>query len=138
MTARIDRRRFVMALGTGWVLAPGCDSGGGPDAPGIDAAGLDVPGLDAPRPDTPGLDAPELDGGVTWSPGTIQLVIGERTSVDLAATLPAGVVRGGTFTVAADGTPLPSGMSLEASGALLLGTAAVGDTDGVVFIYEEP
>lgn len=132
MTARIDRRRFVMALGTGWALSA-CETGGAPDAPGLDVPGLDAPGLDVPE-----LDAPGLDGGVTWSPGTIQLVIGERTSVDLAATLPAGVVRGGTFSVAADGAALPPGMSLEASGALLLGTAAVGDTDGVVFMYEEP
>lgn len=137
MTARIDRRRFVMALGTGWALSA-CETGGAPDAPGLDVPGLDVPGLDAPGLDVPGLDAPGLDGGVDWSPGTLSLVIGERTSIDLSATLPSGVARGGTFSVAADGTPLPPGMSLEASGALLLGTAAVGDTDGVVFVYEEP
>ena len=117
MSARIDRRRFVLALGAGWILAPGCESSGAPDAPA-----RDVPGADAE---------------VAWSPGTIELVIGERTSVDLAATLPSGVVRGGVFSVAPDGTALPAGMSLEASGTLLLGTATVGITDGVVFVYDE-
>lgn len=137
MTVRIDRRRFVMALGTGWALSA-CETGGAPDAAGLDVPGLDAPGLDVPGLDVPGLDAPELDGGVDWSPGTLSLVIGERTSVDLSATLPASVARGGTFSVATDGAALPTGMSLDAAGILSLGTASVGITDGVVFVYEEP
>ncbi|MGE0790391.1 MAG: hypothetical protein AB7S26_32240 [Sandaracinaceae bacterium] len=133
MERAIGRRRFVLVVGTGWVVASGCDGTGAPDAAGLDAARVD-----AARRDAGTVDARATDAGTAWSPGTIQLVIGERTSVDLAATLPAGVTLGGTFAVAPEGTALPTGMTLGPDGVLRLGTATVGITDGVLFDYVEP
>jgi hypothetical protein len=130
----LTRRRFVLAMGTGWIVATGCDSPANPDGSVLDGSGRDAPGPDAVSVDAPGL----ADASVSWDPGRIELVIDERTSVELSPTLPGGVALGGSFSVAPDGTPLPSGMSLDSSGTLLLGTAGVAITDGVVFIYEEP
>ncbi|MCX8005115.1 MAG: hypothetical protein N2688_09185, partial [Burkholderiaceae bacterium] len=60
------------------------------------------------------------------------------TTYDLSATLPAGVVRGGTFGVDPSGARLPDGMTLSPAGILSLGSATVGQTTGVIFTYTEP
>lgn len=55
---------------------------------------------------------------------------------DLSLLLPAGLVRGGHFTVSPNGKPLPTGASLSPTGVLsatMAGTAA-----GVIFGYDEP
>jgi hypothetical protein len=65
-------------------------------------------------------------------------VAGTVTTYDLAATLPPGVVRGGTFGVDPSGTSLPDGITLTSAGILSLGNAKVGQTSGVIFTYTEP
>ncbi|MCS6945905.1 MAG: hypothetical protein RMK97_10930 [Sutterellaceae bacterium] len=65
-------------------------------------------------------------------------VIGQVTTYDLAATLPPGVARGGTFGVDPNGERLPEGMTLSPAGILSLGSATVGQTTGVIFTYTEP
>lgn len=63
---------------------------------------------------------------------------GSNQTLDLSLTLPAGIVKGGTFAVSATGSPLPAGMTLAANGILSVGSAAVGDTLNVSFEYTEP
>ena len=65
-------------------------------------------------------------------------VIGQITTTDLSTTLPAGIVKGGIFSVDLSGATLPQGMTLSPAGILSLGGAAVGSTSGVVFSYTEP
>lgn len=65
-------------------------------------------------------------------------VVGSGASLDLALTLPAGVVRGGVFSVSSSGASLPTGMSLTGAGILSVGSAAIGTVAGVVFSYAEP
>jgi hypothetical protein len=66
------------------------------------------------------------------------LLVGSSTSFDLNTTLPSGVAPGGIFGVDSTGAPLPTGMSLKSNGTLVVGRAAVGAVNGVVFTYEEP
>jgi hypothetical protein len=56
--------------------------------------------------------------------------------MDLAATLPAGVARGGTFGVSSAGAPLPAGMTLSSAGILAIGNATAGEVVGVIFTYQ--
>jgi hypothetical protein len=72
-----------------------------------------------------------------WDVGAVYFDVNDA-AFDLAATLPAGVVRGGTFGVSTSGAALPSGMSLSASGILSVGSATAGPVVGVVFTYAEP
>jgi hypothetical protein len=58
--------------------------------------------------------------------------------MDLAATLPAGVARGGSFGVSSSGAALPAGMTLSSAGILAIGSATAGDVVGVVFTYQVP
>jgi hypothetical protein len=58
--------------------------------------------------------------------------------LDLAATLPTGVARGGTFGISQSGATLPTGMTLTSAGILSVGTATIGEVIGVVFTYAEP
>jgi hypothetical protein len=144
----IGRRRLFAAAGAA-VLA-GCDWLGGenqvdaasatPGSPGAappPGAGVAPPppgGSPAPAPapaPAPGSSAP------VWAPQP-SFVAGSQTPFDLAATLPAGIVRGGVFSIDASGAPLPSGMTMTAAGLLYAGTARVGTTTGVIFKYAEP
>lgn len=67
---------------------------------------------------------------------------GSGASFDLKVSFVASgfvLATGGVFSVDPSGAPLPSGMSLDAAtGILTVGTAAVGDTNGVVFAYTTP
>jgi hypothetical protein len=66
-------------------------------------------------------------------------VSGANRSIDLNATLPAGVPRGGSFSIDASGAGLPAGVSLSPGGLLsVASTTRVGDTKGVVFNYATP
>jgi len=68
------------------------------------------------------------------------LIAGELlVVVDLAASLPTGVRRGGRFQVSPLGSRLPVGVLLSTSGILSLTSEATeGLTLGVVFRYDEP
>ncbi|MGE0763324.1 MAG: hypothetical protein AB7N80_08600 [Bdellovibrionales bacterium] len=73
-----------------------------------------------------------------WVVPTISLAAGSGSTFNLVDTLPANVVRNGVFSVDPTGAALPAGMTLAANGVLSVGTAAVGDTNGVIFSYTEP
>ena len=66
------------------------------------------------------------------------MAAGTGATVNLATTLPSGVVQGGTFGISSSGASLPSGMSLSSAGILAVGSATVGDVVGVIFTYAEP
>jgi hypothetical protein len=68
----------------------------------------------------------------------LTFVAGSAATFDLSATLPDGVVRGGTFGVSPSGVALPAGMVLAATGELSVGTAAPTEISGVIFTYVEP
>ena len=75
----------------------------------------------------------------TWVVAAL-LIAGDTSFVcDLAPTLPAGIIRGGRFSVDTSGAALPPGVTLSPEGILsLTGGARVGATNGVVFAYTEP
>ena len=64
---------------------------------------------------------------------------GALATIDLNNTLPAGVVRGGVFSVDGSGARLPTGAALATNGLLTVAASAVvGVTSGVVFAYAAP
>ena len=73
-----------------------------------------------------------------WNLGPmLTLAAGADGSIDLKERLPDGMQRGGVFSVAAGGAPLPRGVTLTPQGLLTVAhTAAVGSITGVVFAYE--
>lgn len=73
-----------------------------------------------------------------WNISPIDLKVGSNGTVDLKATLPAGIAAGGVFSVDAAGSALPAGMTLSANGILSVGSASVSTTAGVIFSYTEP
>jgi len=70
-----------------------------------------------------------------WVVNPPSFAVGSSATFDLAATLPAGVARGGAFSVSSAGARLPAGMTLTPPGILSVGTATVGSVAGVVFTY---
>jgi hypothetical protein len=58
--------------------------------------------------------------------------------VDLAASLPATVRRGGVFEVDSAGAALPRGVTLAANGILTVGAIGCCAADGIVFRYTPP
>jgi hypothetical protein len=73
-----------------------------------------------------------------WNVGPLYFAAGSGATLDLAATLPNGVTKGGAFGTSSEGTSLPAGMTLSPAGILSIGTAPIGDVVGVVFTYTEP
>jgi hypothetical protein len=66
-------------------------------------------------------------------------VLGSNAQIDLRATLPNAVVRGGRFEVDPSGSPLPADVVLQSEGLITLGaSAAAGVIQQVVFAYIEP
>jgi hypothetical protein len=60
-------------------------------------------------------------------------------SINLAATLPAGIPTGGTFGIAASGNALPPGATLSRDGLLSISSSATPSSiAGIVFAYETP
>jgi len=90
-----------------------------------------------PPPQAPAPPSPPPAPG-PWGVGPLIFAVGSGATFDLAATLPNGVARGGTFGVAGSGAPLPAGMALSPAGILATGTATVGEVVGVVFTYSVP
>lgn len=131
-------RRSALALSllgcATWLAACG---GGTPD----DQLGAAVPGVSpgpAPAPSTSPSTSPAPAAAEAWNVGPLYFAAGSGATLDLAATLPNGVQRGGTFGTSPAGAPLPVGMALSAAGILSIGAATVGDVNGVVFTYSEP
>ena len=61
-----------------------------------------------------------------------------NVSLDLSLTLPTGVRRGGTFSLASTSGSLPDGMSLSAQGILIAVNPVAGITSKIIFSYAEP
>jgi hypothetical protein len=110
------------------------EDGGSPGDGGLDSGARDVDAGESTR-----------DGGASSDGGAIEWVVtlpvftaGGSTAFDLATTLPAGVVRGGVYTIDPTGAALPDGMELSREGVLSVGRASAATMEGVVFAYEEP
>jgi hypothetical protein len=73
-----------------------------------------------------------------WDVGVLSFVAGTSGTFNLAATLPSGVVAGGTFAVDPRGAALPAGVSLSPSGVLSVGAGGASAAVGVIFTYTEP
>jgi hypothetical protein len=82
----------------------------------------------------PSLPAPP----VSWNPSPLLFIAGSNGSVDLASTLPAGVLRGGTFGLATNSSPLPPRLSLAPNGILSASAPVVGSAANIIFTYAEP
>jgi hypothetical protein len=117
----MDRRRFLRTaanLGAVAFANPACGGTGESDATSADAG---QSGAWTVRP------LPALVAGVP------------AITFNLEPTLPAGVRRGGRFSVSPLGPQLPRGVVLSPSGVLsVTGDATAGVTVGVVFDYDEP
>jgi hypothetical protein len=68
----------------------------------------------------------------------LSFAAGSGSTIDLASTLPTGVVAGGGFGISSTGAALPVGMTLSPAGILSVGTASTGVVAGIVFTYAEP
>jgi hypothetical protein len=73
----------------------------------------------------------------TWIVGTRTFQEGQGQTSDISGTLPLSYTAGGVFD-SASGTPLPSGISLSATGVLSDSGATAATTNGVIFGYNEP
>jgi hypothetical protein len=127
-------RRDTVALALGGCLSLFAACGGG------DGAQAQTTPAPAPEPAAPAPPPPAPAALPDWNLAQIlSFVAGTSATVQLTDTLPAGVARGGHFSVKASGAPLPSGATLSASGVLVVSAATpVGATSGVIFEYSEP
>jgi len=103
----------------------------GTAAPGPAPAPRPAP-TPAPTPTPPPPSAPGA-----WTVVLPSFTAGKSATYDLRSTLPSGVSRGGTFGVAANGSPLPAGMTLAPVGILSVASTTVGQATGVIFTYSE-
>jgi hypothetical protein len=87
---------------------------------------------------TPSQPAPAPPTAQDWSVNLPVFLVGSGASFDLSATLPSGVTKGGTFSLAPNSAPLPAGMTLSTAGILSVGTAVSGQTAGLMFAYAAP
>lgn len=76
-------------------------------------------------------------GETQWIPPSLD-GLAPGSTIDLSATLPASVRRGGVFSVHAQGATLPEGVILTREGMLVVNSLAACQAQGVVFCYEEP
>ena len=131
-------RRLFLAFG---LVAPAAGlsaCGGGRGAGGSSVTAASV----TPTPATTSSTAPPPSAAPApnWDLSrALYVVANGSSSFDLSATLPAGVTKGGTFSVDGSGTALPAGLTLSATGVLLAAVGApAGNIAGVVFSYNEP
>jgi hypothetical protein len=118
-----DRRNVLgFGLASGTLLLLGCDFSD------QDASATAAPPALAPA-------APPPSPSSAWVVNPPTFAVGSNATFNLAATLPAGVTRGGVFGISSSGAPLPMGMTLTPAGILSVGTARVGSVNGVVFTY---
>jgi hypothetical protein len=83
--------------------------------------------------------APSPTGPQAWNVNPWPFFLaGSGATFDLAATLPSGPPRGGTFGVDARSPALPAGMTLSPAGILSVGSSRISQTEGVIFTYTEP
>jgi hypothetical protein len=116
----MNRRTLLFGIaGTGGLLLFGCGGSGS------------VSSSESVPP------SPELQTTL-WDPSPwLWFIAGESRTIDLAATLPAEIDRGGVFAMSS-GSPLPPGFALSPAGILTVTNPAEGKTAGVVFAYTEP
>jgi len=118
----VRRKVLGFGLGAGALLLLGCDFSN-QEAPAAAAS----PPAAAPPP-----------ASAAWVVNPPSFAVGGGATFNLAATLPAGVARGGAFGVSSAGAKLPTGMTLTPTGILSVGVATVGSVAGVVFTYASP
>lgn len=111
-------------------------------SPGPAPAPVPRPGTPSPGPAPAPSPAPSPAPTPPSAPGAWTVVLpsftaGKSATYDLRSTLPSGVRRGGTFGVAANGNPLPAGMTLAPVGILSVASTTVGQATGVIFTYSE-
>src|SRR3954470_9374518 len=97
----IDRRSVVLFSLFGWISTlEGC-GGAGRDAPesAVAAAPSSAPSPGPPAVPVPAPAAGPPPAAAAWYVGAISFTAGSGATKDLAATLPNGVARGGTFGV---------------------------------------
>lgn len=87
---------------------------------------------------SPPPSAPISTAATAWTVGPLYFTVGALATFDLTATLPRGVIRGGSFGVSENGATLPSGMTLSSAGILSIGSATSSLVASVVFTYTEP
>lgn len=85
-----------------------------------------------------GVSAPAPALPAAWDPSQLFFIADIVSSVDLSHTLPAGVVRGGTFALAPGTSPLPPNFTLTPAGILRAELPAIGSTTNIIFTYTEP
>lgn len=121
-----DRRSVLgFGLASGALVLLGCD------VSEQDASATAAP----PATVAPPPSAPPSAASSAWVVNPPSFAVGSNATFNLAATLPAGVARGGVFGVSGAAAPLPTGMTLTPAGVLSVGTAKVGSVTGVVFTY---
>lgn len=90
-------------------------------------------------PDTTTAASPSPAPSGTWDPSpSLSFPAGTTATIDLGATLPPGVRRGGIFSLAPTSVALPPGVTLSANGALTVTSPSPGVTSNIVFAYSEP
>lgn len=138
MMSRINRRRALAigAVGCATLLAGCWDTEVAAVDPQLPTASSDSTA--APAPGTSPSTTPSTNAVVAWNVGSLYFIEGGLATIDLTATLPNGIVKGGNFGVSADGAALPTGMTLSQAGILAIGSAAPGPVVGVIFAYTEP
>jgi chitodextrinase len=75
---------------------------------------------------------------VAWQLDPPPVLFAGGSAFDLSKTLPSNVIRGGTFSLDASSAPLPSGVTLTATGLLSATASSTGSFEAVVFSYSEP
>ena len=144
----ISRRAFVAGSLLGaQAFVTGCGGSGEGEAhaavattalPSASTAAVATPGavaaIQAPPQSVAASPVAEWDLGETMA-----FVAGSNRTVDLNDTLPAGIARGGSFSLHNSGAALPASASLGANGILSIPAGVeVGATAGIVFAYREP
>lgn len=74
----------------------------------------------------------------SWNPSPLLFLAGETATFDLGTTLPAGVARGGTFSLAPGSGPLPAQVALSPNGVLTADSPVDGTAANIIFLYTEP
>ena len=139
LPAPASRRQALLIGLFGCVAALAGCGGSGEDSTerslGSGPAPSPAPGPSPSPNPSPPPPAPEVGA---WNVGSLYFMVGSGARMDLAATLPSGVARGGTFGVSSAGAALPSGVTLSPQGILSIGNAGATEVVGVIFTYQEP
>jgi hypothetical protein len=130
------RRALLIGLFTCTATLAACGGSGGDSTDQPLASGPAPSPAPGPSPSPSPAPAPAPVGA--WNVGALYFAVGSGAKMDLSATLPSGVAKGGTFGVSSSGAALPSGVTLSSAGILSIGNAGATDVVGVIFTYQQP